>query len=255
MRAQPRYQITAAKARTGNGVKALLFLLWIASIAAVYVYQQRLGAGDRIRLDSELSSSREQAESASRELEEARDRLAVLERADQVQRAALETLQQTLNERQEEAARLRGDIAFYERLLGGGARQTGLAVHSLRLTPTTVERAFDLDLVLTQNLKKGKIAEGSIDFVIEGMQDDALRRLDWKALTNGSDPGTPKFAFKYFQRIAGTVMLPAGFVPNRAMVTLKPAGTERAVSGEFSWDETLAPAGGEDVQQQAQTQR
>ena len=57
----------------------------------------------------------------------------MLERSEQVAKAAVGDLQQTLRDREEEIESLRSDLAFYGRLVGGGKRE-GLAVHVLKVS-------------------------------------------------------------------------------------------------------------------------
>src|SRR5690606_32721838 len=67
---------------------------------------------------------------SAKEIDALKARVAVLSRSEQVAKAALLDVQQTLREREEEVDGLRADLAFYGRLVGGGTRE-GLAVHAL----------------------------------------------------------------------------------------------------------------------------
>jgi hypothetical protein len=66
-----------------------------------------------------------------------------------------------------------------------------------------------------------------------------LATLDWAGLAGaGGKAGLP-FAFKFFQQLQGTLVLPADFVPNRITVTLHPhAGDD--VSRTLDWNAALA---------------
>ena len=48
-----------------------------------------------------------------------------------------------------------------------------------------------------------------------GIRDGKLETLNWKDLAQQSDGSGIGYAFKYFQKINGIIMLPAGFEPNR----------------------------------------
>lgn len=182
------------------------------------------------------------------ENETLKQRVAVLERADQVDRIASSDLQQTLREREEEIAGLRTDIAFYSRLVGGGARREGLAVHSVHVAPVKDSRAWTLTVTLTQNLKRSQVSEGKVVVSIEGVSAGQLKNLPWSELSAG-DAGGMAFSFKYFQQVSGTVMLPEGFSPNRIKVTVDAGGGGRIEQG-FAWDEAQAAEESSNVQQQ-----
>lgn len=188
-------------------------------------------------------------EQLKQENETLKQRVAVLERADQVDRIASSDLQQTLREREEEIAGLRTDIAFYSRLVGGGARREGLAVHSVHVAPLKESRAWNVTVTLTQNLKRSQVSEGKVQVAIEGVNGGQLKNLPWSELSAGGEAGGMAFSFKYFQQVSGTVMLPEGFSPNRIKVLVDAGGGGRIEQG-FAWDEAQAAEESQNVQQQ-----
>ncbi|HVJ61724.1 MAG TPA: DUF6776 family protein [Tahibacter sp.] len=188
-------------------------------------------------------------EQVKQENETLKQRVAVLERADQVDRIASSDLQQTLREREEEIAGLRTDIAFYSRLVGGGARREGLAVHSVHVSALKESRAWNVTVTLTQNLKRSQVSEGKVQVAIEGVNGGQLRSLPWSELSAGGEAGGMPFSFKYFQQVSGTVMLPEGFSPNRIKVLVDAGGGGRIEQG-FAWDEAQAAEETQNVQQQ-----
>lgn len=188
-------------------------------------------------------------EQLKQENDKLKQRVAVLERADQVDRIASSDLQQTLREREEEIAGLRTDIAFYSRLVGGGARREGLAVHSVHVSALKDARAWTVTVTLTQNLKRSQVSEGKVQVAVEGVSGGQLRSLPWSELAAGGEVGGMPFSFKYFQQVSGTVMLPEGFSPNRIKVLVDAGGGGRIEQG-FAWDEAQAAEESSNVQQQ-----
>lgn len=182
------------------------------------------------------------------ENETLKQRVAVLERADQVDRVASSDLQQTLREREEEIAGLRTDLGFYGRLVGGVARREGLAVHSVHVEPVRDSSAWNVVVTLTQNMKRSQASEGRLQIVIEGVANGQLKTLAWADLGAGDTAGLP-FAFKYFQRVSGTVMLPDGFTPNRIKVVAEASGGGGRVEQGFAWSEAQAAEESSNVQQ------
>ena len=113
-------------------------------------------------------------------------RIAVLERSEQVAKAALAELQQTLRDREEEIAGVRADLAFYGRLVGGAKRE-GLAVHALSLRPVPDSRAWNFSATLTQNFKRGPETRGKLTLTVSGIRNGVLETLEWKDLAQKPD--------------------------------------------------------------------
>lgn len=177
-----------------------------------------------------------------------KQRVAVLERADQVDQVASSDLQQTLREREEEIAGLRTDLGFYSRLVGGGARREGLAVHSVHVAAVKDSGAWNVVVTLTQNMKRSQNSEGRLQLAIEGVANGQLRNLAWSDLAASGDGAGLPFSFKYFQRVSGTVMLPAGFSPNRIKVVAEATGGGGRVEQGFAWSEAQAAEESSNVQ-------
>jgi hypothetical protein len=168
-------------------------------------------------------------------LEEALQQNAVLGRAEQVSRDALGQLQASLAEREEEIAALRADVGFYERLVGGSARRQGLTVHSVRFRPEEGGE-WRYAVTLTQNLERSGLTRGELRLSIEGQRDGALATLDWPTLHQQDSTPGQAFEFRYFQQVEGSVMLPAGFVPQRVRVEVDRGGSK--IDHTVPWEDT-----------------
>lgn len=218
----------------------LLALAWILSLLACAwgVHRWSVPAlgralGELDRAEQEQAALREQLEALLREK-------AVLERSDQIHREALTRLQETLAEREEELAALRADVAFYERLVGGSARQKGLAVHSVHFEPLRDGR-LRYEITLSQNLKTSAMTEGSLSFSIEGRVDGRPQVLEWAKLDPAAEGRPRTFSFRYFQQIKGSILLPPEFRPERVRLRIQRKGSE--VEKTIPWEETKKPAG------------
>lgn len=183
---------------------------------------------------------------SAKEIDALKARVAVLARSEQVAKAALLDVQQTLREREEEVDGLRADLAFYGRLVGGGTRE-GLAVHALSVQPVRDSQAWNFTATLTQNFKRGQDIKGRLVLDVEGVEDGKLRRIDWKTLNQGQENAGIEYRFKYFQQVGGTIMLPAGFMPNRVVVRVD--GDGGRVEQEFSWADAIKGEENSDVSQ------
>lgn len=183
---------------------------------------------------------------SAKEIDALKARVAVLSRSEQVAKAALLDVQQTLREREEEVDGLRADLAFYGRLVGGGTRE-GLAVHALTVQQVRDSQAWNFTATLTQNFKRGQDVKGRLLLDVEGVEDGKLRRIDWKTLNQGQENAGIEYRFKYFQQVGGTIMFPAGFMPNRVVVRVD--GDGGRVEQEFSWADAIKGEENSDVSQ------
>ncbi|GAA0719155.1 DUF6776 family protein [Dokdonella soli] len=218
----------------------LLALAWLGSLLIVAAIVATVASrGPRSETITRLAE-------ADRESEALKARIAVLERSEQVAKAALADVQQTLREREEEIDGLRVDLAFYGRLVGGGKRE-GLAVHALRVKPVKDSKAWNFTATLTQNFKRGQDIRGRVMLSVEGVAGGKLKTLDWSALTQGQDASGIEYSFKYFQQVSGTIMLPADFAANRVIV--RADGDAGRVEQEFSWKDAVKGEESDDVRQ------
>ncbi|MGH8084680.1 MAG: DUF6776 family protein [Lysobacter sp.] len=197
---------------------------------------------------AQLAASESARERLQADHEELQQRVATLNRSDQISRDANRDLQGTLAERDEQIAGLRADVAFYERLVGATAQRRGLSVHALTMQSQGVQPQADsvwhFQSTLTQNLNRGAVSAGRLTLEIEGSNDGKLRTLEWDALRQQEDADGVEYSFKYFQQVEGDVILPEGFSPVRVTVHLQP-GSGAAVEQSFTWGQatgTVPPA-------------
>ena len=217
----------------------LVVLAWFASIgAALLLTQQTENLVDRAEINR-----------AHKEQDALLQRIAVLERSEQVARAAYRDLQQNLKDRQEEISALRADLAFYSRLTNG-SKLEALNVHGVHLQAAASPRVYNFSITLTQTLKSGQIATGHMRVSVNGVRDGKLVTLAWSDLAPNQDGSGLPFSFKYFQQITGTLMLPDKFTPNRIRVEADASGDMGKVDQEFAWSDALAEQEVSDVQQQ-----
>ena len=226
-----------ARERRGHLLAGAIWLVSLVVVAAVTTAVVSFGF-------ESVSHSRSTA--ADKDTEALKQRVATLERSEQVAKAAVSDLQQTLRDREEEIESLRSDLAFYGRLVGGGKRE-GLAVHVLKVRRIGDSQAWNFVATLTQNFKRGQDTKGHVSLSIEGVQNGKLATLDWGALTQGQNPAGIEYGFKYFQQVNGTIMLPGGFQANR--VRVKADGDGGHVEQEFAWSDAVKGEEGDDVRQ------
>jgi len=223
---RPR-RIWAMRVAVAVGVVIALFVAWQVAY--------RLGGDDNASLFSERDALREKLFSAESELKVLRERVAILERADQISGDAETRTRQMLVERDRQIADLRGELVFYESLVASGDGAGGLQVHSLEMAraPGGVRRFV---LTLTHDAREAPEAHGRVRLSVEGVGNGKLRELAWAQLGTVNPEAGLEYAFKYFQVVRGDILLPADFLPRRVRVRLVPAGSDTdGVERTFEW--------------------
>lgn len=207
---------------------AMCFILTASLFSAVWYYSDSNAA----KLAEKLAASEKQASEAQNELQQQKQELANLKRADLISRLANNKIQTVLAEKDEQIAGLKADLSFYELLVGSSGRRHGLAVHNAEFEALS-DGAWQYTVTLTQNINRGGITTGNLFLAVEGVRNGKLESFDWQALTQNQQPAGQKFSFRYFQQLQGNVMLPNDFKPMRVKVTVKGAfGTNEA---QFDW--------------------
>ena len=210
---------------------ALLFLTW--QLASSPVPPSTGDLRDEVGfLSGELASMKER-------MERLQARQAVLEREADVLRQANRLLREQETARQAEFDTLQSELDFYRRLAGTGGAQTGLDVYRAELLATASDRVFQFVLTLTQNIRRASIISGRARIDVEGTLDDRPVTLYWTELSDGA-AAEPAFRFKYFQQLEGYLALPAGFSPNRLVVTLEAKGQRNPVQRSYGWATLLS---------------
>ncbi|MBS0556156.1 MAG: hypothetical protein JSR27_01945 [Proteobacteria bacterium] len=230
-----RTQRPARRWRKGLGIA----LLWLATLAGALALQHWfVGVGEHLV-----------AAHAQKDRDELLQKVAIAERAEQVARAANADLQQSLRDRQEEIAGLRADLTFYSKLTDGRSKPEGLAVHGVHMSHGAAARVYNFSVTLTQTLKTGQVASGRVKLSIDGVSGGKLQTLAWADLAPNQDASGVPFSFKYFQQVAGAVMLPDGFTPNRIHVDADAGGDMGRADQDFAWADALADQETANVQQ------
>lgn len=229
----PRYEVRALDPLALRRRRLLLGLAWGLGMIVVASLTWAL-----TRPPADLAARAAAAESLRRDNAALKQQLAVLTRSRQITRIATDALRRSLADRDEEIAGLRTDLAFYTRLTGGSAQREGLAVQGLQLSPIAGAHAYAVTITLTQSTRRGETSQGHASLSVEGVRGGRAAQLAWSDLAPPPARAGLPFAFKYFQQVQGMLVLPAGFVPSRAIVSVQPDGGT-AVSRSFSWSAAL----------------
>jgi len=198
-----------------------------AGLVLVYHYARSSSFPGADQLVSELQQTRDQLSQMTAE----RGRLAAeavqaenqlkVERATQLQIAA----QMRLLE--EDNARLKGDLAFFESLLPAQGAQRGVVIRSFKLQPDTDDGRMRYRLLVQQSGRPDRDFVGSVDLRVTLQKDgsSSMIQLPDPAI---ADAGPTPLAFRHYQRVEGTFALPSGATVRSIQVTITSGGETRA---------------------------
>lgn len=247
MSATPRLVVRSDDARQRRWLAAVLFVVWLATLGLAWWLGGRQAAPDLEAIrERDAGSTRSVAEMATA-LDAAKRRIAILEQSDRVSRLANESLQKTLRQRETDIASLRDEQAFYQRLVGGESGRR-LKVQRLALRPIGRSDAFGFRVLLTRNAQAGETSRGSVTLTVSGAGAGKLASLEWDRLQQETGATPLVYEFKYFQQLESSLILPAGFEPDRVMVRAR-ASDGTIIDESFAWQAALDAGGNPDVWQ------
>ena len=165
-----------------------------------------------------------------------RERVITLERSTQIDMKTTANLQEVIRKRQDEVYRLKGELEFYQGIMESTRDSEGLNIQGLHIVAIS-ENRYQYKLVLTQVNKNDKVAEGTAEIFLEGLQNRELRVLSLLEVTQ-EQPIDLSFKFKHFKRIEGNLVLPVGFDPTRVTVKLRLNEDKKTkIEKVFEWPE------------------
>jgi hypothetical protein len=211
------------------------------------VIAHRLDAADQRKLLWEVNQSLEQENAALRE------RVMLLERTTSLDRQTSALLQDEIRNLQDESFRLKGELEFYNGILGAAAEGKGLDVHAIHVRPLSGrENTYRLKLILTNVTPSDTDAEGVVEIAFEGSRYGKSQSL---SIIDISADGAADLNYKFrnFKRVESDLTLPDGFQPQKVVVELKPKDKKTTnIRKVFDWPES-ARQEGPHVGQRAET--
>lgn len=128
----------------------------------------------------------------------------------EVQRLASQQAQTTIEEAMLDQAKLRKELAFYQKVMAPELKQDGFVIEAFNVAKAVSDNVYTFDLVLMQQDKIKTNIKGNLDVIIRGSQSGQVKELRLLDLMP-QDSKPLVFSFKYFQVIEGQFELPVGF--------------------------------------------
>jgi hypothetical protein len=224
------------RSRLPWSVRAVLGFLVLAAAAAagagIYEYGRNFAGPDRRELLAEI----ERLQSALRESNAERERFVALATAFEaqlkVERAAQEQVTRQLSALENEANRLREDLAFFESLLPAGTANKGVVIRSFRVQPEGEPNRMRYRLLVQQAGKPERDFIGTVQLQVNFAQGPRSFVLTIP------EPDAPvermlHLSFRHYQRIEGSFALPPGAVARSVLVRIL-AGGQTQIQQSFN---------------------
>ncbi len=214
---------------------ALLLSALLLSAWWLFDFGKRRGAVELSGLRREKAQLEEALQQAGQDKRRLQARVAVLERASQIDREAAQGVRRELAKLQEELGQLRKELAFYRGIVSPGDVKPGLRIQRFQLEPRDCAGCWFYSLTLTQVKRNNRYATGVVDLKVEGVENGKTKQLPLSTLASGAGK-VLKYRFRYFQHFEGELKLPAGFRPQRVSIRLLPRGKGQPAGIEQSLD-------------------
>lgn len=181
----------------------LVVVLSCSFALAAWIYDagRRFAGFDSSEAEQELSQLRERAGRLTTEVEALRASVNASESKLQIERTAQTQLGRQVKALEDENARLKEDLAFFENLIPSEQRDNSLLINRFRVDPGALPGEFRYRLLLLQGGRRDKPFQGNLQLLV------TLQEGDKNVIITLPEEGQAqayKISFKYFQRVEGT---------------------------------------------------
>ena len=212
---------------------ALAALLLLLAGYALFRLGHYAGGGAGFRAEHRLAELSSEAERLRDENNALRSELARARTSLEVDREAQAELGGALARSEARVAELNEELQFYRRIVVPPEGNAGLRVQTFEVVPGDIEHGYRIKLLLVQNPQRSGRASGRVELALHG----ALRGEETVLALEQLAADSRGYEFLYFQDVELDIILPEGFSPSLAEVSLQPAGrAARAVTATFPWE-------------------
>ena len=204
----------------------LVVVLSCSFALAAWMYDagRRFAGFDSSVAEQELSQLRESVGRLTKDSAALRASVNASESKLQIERTALTQLGKQVKALEEENARLKEDLAFFENLIPGEHRDNTLLINRFRVDPGALPGEFRYRLLLLQGGRRDKPFQGNLQLLVtlqEGGKDVIITLPE-----EGAAPAY-KISFKYFQRVEGTFRVAPGAQVKMVRVRIFESGSSQ----------------------------
>ena len=159
-----------------------------------------------------------------------RREIAGAERQLQIELATHGNLSSQIRNLAEENALLKEDLAFFQTLMASGGEAGGISVNRFRVQPDALPGEYRYRLLIAQSKQRVKDFRGRLQFIVDLEQAGKSEVL---TLPKEEEAGQAyNLAFKFYQRVEGTFLLPPDAVIKKVQVRVWETGNPTPVSSQ-----------------------
>lgn len=159
--------------------------------------------------EKELSELRDRVHYLEGENATQANKIAAYERQGQIDQASNLGVATQLKNLNDENARLKEDLLFFQNLPLTGSREAELSIHRLKIEPDSLPGEYLCHMLLVQSVQqRGKAFQGSMQLVVNGEQAGKKVVLQFPQEGSQSDVAAYQLSFKYYQRLDKGFKLP-----------------------------------------------
>jgi Family of unknown function (DUF6776) len=201
--------------------------LAFATGVAIYEYGRSFGGASQTQQSGDVDRLRTQLAQTAAD----RDRQAAAavnwENQLKVERSAQEQVRVQMKMLEDENARLKGDLAFFESLLPMPGNAKGIVIRSFRMQPDGEPNSLRYRLLVQQSGRPDRDFVGAVTLTVNVQQGGRPWVLQLP------DPGLPNagpapLSFRHYQRVEGSFAIPAGATVRSVLVRIQSDGEIRA---------------------------
>ncbi len=211
---------------------------FIAAVFGAYEWGQVRAGYNRLEAVGAVAELEEQVQLQATEINELREREAILETAASVDQEAYSQVRAELVALQSQISELEENLEFYRGIVSPDDTKGVVKIQDLRISRGSNLNEYRVQVYLTQALRSDRPISGKVKLTLAG--DIAGEAVEYALSELQADPLTPlsgDFRFRYFQEIAADIVLPAGFQPENLRVEARSGGKKpKTVEESFFWE-------------------
>jgi hypothetical protein len=209
----------------------LVVILSSSFALAAWIYDagRRFAGFDRGEAELELAQLRESVGRLTLETAAMRASVNASGSKLQIERTAQTQLARQVKALEDENARLKEDLAFFENLIPGEQRDNTLLVNRFRVDPGALPGEFRYRLLLLQGGPRDKPFQGNLQLLVTLQENgkDAIITLPEDGAAQAY-----RISFKYFQRVEGTFRVAPGALVKMVRVRIFETGSTQVRATE-----------------------
>jgi hypothetical protein len=184
-------------------------------------FDQSEAAREKAQLQALISRLQDENAAIRREI-------AAAERQLQIELSTHGNLSTQIRNLAEENALLKEDLAFFQTLMASGGEPGGISINRFRVQQDALPGEYRYRLLVVQSKQRVKEFHGALQLIVDYEQNGASEVISLPR--EGENAQAYNLAFKFYQRVDGTFVIPTGAVIKKVQVRVLENGNSAPVS-------------------------